>query len=1329
MTMAPLQDLRLALQDASARHATDPSTAAAQAWAAARAAYQSALAAEPTLWPDTTPAVLTPVRLEVRYLAPTADEPAPQLAIRVIPDDIAHYTFAPELTPDEHAAGHLYWDSHNADPAAAWARILDQLGIARAAWAVEVTADDSTLKDPGTRTSTAAATSLLLPDKFIFRGWRDRRLVFEVPGNPVRADLTLGPHLTTLGETDPKKLPADPTDRLPWTGPSRWMVQLDGPDGAVEVGMAVKVPLPGPDLALDAITVLGVSGSSAADGADRLARTLQGHLYTDGLDYPPAGSPTNNTDATRSQWTSQPTVRTPEEVKAAITRAQPGPAQPGVALADAFGLPSDVQRAVPGRRDLLATPGGTDDNGDDDLARRAHQLMADYITLTQPIPDHPTGWLTTDARRIHFTTHVRAGGPLPVLRVGRQPYGILPVTSLPGWAAGADPDCPDDVVADILLRRTQLDAWLGASPYLSADPDQDQDPVLLGLLQRQPAPVAVRAFTTFETFEMSPPFDPTGSATPDPAQAQPPPLTAMATWAAGTPQNAQAHGFLTLATDLDPNCHLHGLYWAIQAYAALHWRGAWVVGGAATMTPAQWAALNADITAATKPLQALDNDAPADRDRHLAAAAAALTCRLDAWSTSVATARLRAQRAAAPTGVHVGMYGWLVDIAPLAQEQRTAESGWVLTPSVQHAVTASVLFAAAQAHDSAAFDIDLSSARVRRARSMLAELRNGATLEELLGYQLERALHDNQFDTAVRALRNNYPLPLAATSTPGTPDTSRAARLVTDGDAVRQADPRTTVIDLIVSALPADGDPTPDLRATAIAAILHELDDTVDAIGDVLMAEAVHHLVGGSPLRAGLAADTIGKAAAPPERLDAISTPTSAVTVTHCLALDVATPPPGSGPWPATPGGRATLDPAAEAIAAWALGDPNDWRITYTGHAGDPTPTTALTPADLAVSAIDFGVELTDPADTSALAARTRTHLGAPAKSGTVTVVRTDGLGGPDAAPTLTGALRAVLSRCRALPDPAAVLDPAAGVTSTADLGPIVDRITGWWNDVHTELGSWNPGADTPTQTEVLARLATLGLDGARFDAATAAGTALAAHWLPTRSLLSTAAPADATAAAATTWLDTVAAAVRPAAGDWFTPAVNPKPAGADDPALPGAAPAEGADDAAAGDWIRQHAPVCPGVAALADLLALAGACGAGHPPAWALRQNVTDPTATGWVATSHPGTRSATALTALRIDGADPASPRAHLVVDQWSEAVPTAAPAGGDPQQQAALALRFDSPDSRAPQAVLVVTAPDPGRNWCAEDLHVAVEETLWWAMVRPLDTDDLPEQKAHY
>ena len=45
-----------------------------------------------------------------------------------------------------------------------------------------------------------------------------------------------------------------------------------------------------------------------------------------------------------------------------------------------------------------------------------------------PLTDGDIAW----ARR-HFIEYVRASGPLPALRIGKQPYGVMPATSLSAW--------------------------------------------------------------------------------------------------------------------------------------------------------------------------------------------------------------------------------------------------------------------------------------------------------------------------------------------------------------------------------------------------------------------------------------------------------------------------------------------------------------------------------------------------------------------------------------------------------------------------------------------------------------------------------------------------------------------------------------------------------------------------------------------------------------------------------------------------------------------------------------------------------------------------------
>jgi len=1287
--------------------------------------------AVPPLWGlDPAPVLLTPVRLETRYLPDTTP---PVLAIRVIPDDIARYDFQSALTAAEHAAGTGYWTAcaAGADPTAAWTQVQNQLGNARAAWAVEVTRD-STNSDPGTRTTVQAATSLILPDHFTFRGMRRAAgvrgpvQVFEQDGLPVPADLRLGPDWSTLvGET-----PGNPADRHLWTG-AKWMTDLDE---AVRVGMAVKVPLTGTNLAFDYITAVGVSTASSTDGAQRLARTLQGHLYTSGLGYPPPGSPTNNTPATRSQWSSAPTMRSPDDVTAAIAAAAPGLGQPGVALADALGLPDDVRPGVPGRRDLLAAPLGTAADDPDDLIRRAHQVVRTYYrTLTGG------GRLTSDTLADHFVSYVRATGPLPVLRVGRQPYGVLPVIDLLSWTPTDPPDVTVDVYHAVVKPYEGLDDLLGLSPHLAADPRQDEDPVLLGILQRQPTARQLRALNDAHTVaaettppgtaapfspSMSAPFDLTPNQPADPHNPPVWPLAAMATHPFAGPQDPAIEADCVRTPNLNDACHHSGAYWALQAYAALHWQGALLTAHESNpaTTPSQWNDDTTAITATLTQLRDLEADAARDWaavDSQVAAAVTALGQRPDAWATSLATARLQGLRSTPTAGIHLGMYGWTVDVAPLSPLARSSETGWTLTPSAQHAVTACVLFAGAEAHNSTAFNIDLTSARVRSARTLLAALRNGSTLEELLGYQLERALHDHHLDAAIAALRDTFPLPVVPAT--GLPDASRTARLVVDGEAVRR-DPGTAAT--VIESHATGADPT------TVKTILAGLDDTVDAAGDVLLAESVHHLIGGSPLRAGLTLDTIGKAGPPPQNLDAITTPTAAVTVTHTLAVAVAPPNPVAGGW--FNGARATLDPAAEAVAAWALGNPEDWRIDVTAAAS--TTVTSVTPTDLQMSAIDLVVELTSPPDTSALAARALAHLAAGLGS-TIAVHRADGHGGADAAALLAAAIRAVLSRTRPMLDPAIVLDPAFDLTSAGTLAELETRVTTWWTAVHTALTGGGPA------TSLLATLAKLGLQGARPDSPPETLTQLQTQWSNKDDILA-GLPPGSTPAAAAARLSQLASTVRGAVGDWFTAATSATPAAG---GLPGSAPTSGAGDDDVADWIAGHTTMCAGVSALADLLMVSGACGAATKPRWMLRQNLAadadgpwapprDPGA--WIGGGDPGGRSGIALATLQVG--DPASQSQMWVgVDHWSETLPirfksdeTASEAGAPPDptagrdHAAAVSLRFDSPDSRPPQALLLAVPPAPHRGWSFNDVQNAVEQTLKWAMARPLDSDDLPE-----
>src|SRR4051794_27702574 len=103
----------------------------------------------------------------------------------------------------------------------------------------------------------------------------------------------------------------------------------------------------------------------------------------------------------------------------------------------------------------------------------------------------------------------------------------------------------------------------------------------------------------------------------------------------------------------------------------------------------------------------------------------------------------------------------------------------------------------------------------------------------------------------------------------------------------------------------------------AVAAELHTLDDAVDAVADVLVAESVHHVVQGNAQRAGATVDALSRGDVPPPEIEVVRTPRAGAAVTHRL-LVLADAPAGSG-WPTDSDQvRARVEPALEAWAGSA---------------------------------------------------------------------------------------------------------------------------------------------------------------------------------------------------------------------------------------------------------------------------------------------------------------------------------------------------------------------------------------------------------------------------
>jgi hypothetical protein len=1288
------------------------------------------------------PIAFLPVRIETRF--GKADDGTAQLWVRIYPDDIHVDSFERGLTAAESAAR----SSFLANPTAAvWTALAAQFGPGRAAWIASPGAATS-----GTKASdwTTAATTALLPDRFIVCAYDDENNVTRQAGAEIADGLTLSP---------------SPGGGNPATDPAlKWMREFNE---AVTRGLGVRVPLT-PALAASGfarVLVVGVkSRLDPATAATRLGSVLEAHHYTDGVSLLPIGTPTNNSDGVKSGYTTDDpayAVSFAVERGAAMTPSLDGRGD-GDRIARALGIDASH----------FAHVSGADGRHDDAPSAMNTMLWPGtweyYLTnlVNGAVPD-PANMIP--AARAFFVAWVRARGPWPTLRIGRQPYGLLPVV----WSGGYQPRAGDTLTAPLLALLEQLrPTWRSAAGTvprvgLGTDPDATLAGIL-GMSARSETYVGRTVmgpqYSEYYWRFLAKPIDATWFARLGALS-----TAAIAAFAATAnptrlgnstyldkhfniaespvaPGDLAALGAMTLTQlrTATPPSSPAPLLWLLARHAALrqYASAAYALLGSMVnasdqlepelidisprvKTPTVWDHLNITVPGGSGPVGAFLDAHRADGPAPFVAfwkAIASLTAlssdaldqvfretldlhahRLDAWYTALAAARLDSLRSQGGNGstLYIGAYGWVDDVRA---QPAPVSWGYVHAPSINHATAAAVLRSGYLAHQqsgSQAAAIDLSSTRVRLAQKLLDGVRSGQALGALLGYQLERALHAATLDPFIDPLRTVAPIEGV------TGDHTIDGLLLLD---------RRSTIPWGTKNLPRLG----DAAQVALDTQLTRLADTVDAISDLMLAESVHQLVGGNALRAGATVDAIGRGDTPPPVFDITRTPRRGGTVTHRLFVMLGAGAPGG--WTSTP--RTQAEPRLAALAASILGPPA--RVLASANilapAGTRLATIAMTLADLAIGPLD--VLAMSPAERDARLTRlawSRRPTMAPAGSTVQLQLARDPAWTADkltmgelmtvaaSAAALVAGARAATAADFTTPD--RNVDPAIDLT---DLKTRADNAVVALNTARTHFG------DGTAVDAALVAAAALGVvdavpvfDSAKWPAqATAAKTELDARAAKAAALEAGFARAGAAATAAR---DHDIARLRIVFGAGFAVAAGlTSTFAATLPSLFAAsATLLGADPLAPVTWLARAARVRAGAGRLAESMMYAEALSSSAPMALTVAQA---PEVAGDVWAGLPlksGARPADRLSLVAAGAVT--GVKAALVVDEWFETVPNKAETTG-------LAFHVDDPGARAPQAILLGVQPDTAAAWTLPTIEGTLLDAIEMARLRAVDPDSL-------
>ncbi len=392
---------------------------------------------------DSYPFLLLPVKIETKFKTVNDKK---ELWIRIFPDDIAIHTHEELLTDTEYENGKIYWknifnETDNSIKEGAWNTLVSAYGANRSAWVIKETKpanwdenadDENELIFPvytefKTGSWTEAPHIRIMPDCFVVTGYSGGKVIFEETGSNIPDNLQVS--LDPASEED--QLKRDETSgEIIVNEKISWIFDFKKAEAA---GMALRISLEEPyaSRGLDRIVVLGLRNSSGAEESSKLIEGLinNHHYSTSGFSFIKQGTPTNNTEDDSSGYNSADFANeTSYEVETgdilfseSNVDLEKSDAQ---RFAEALGITSEPLYHINNSNQTDVTEAKFMNTAlwSGTLGYFMNEMMHPLFTEDQ-----------INFTRDYFTQYVTGRGPLPAIRVGNQPYGILPTSSFSNW--------------------------------------------------------------------------------------------------------------------------------------------------------------------------------------------------------------------------------------------------------------------------------------------------------------------------------------------------------------------------------------------------------------------------------------------------------------------------------------------------------------------------------------------------------------------------------------------------------------------------------------------------------------------------------------------------------------------------------------------------------------------------------------------------------------------------------------------------------------------------------------------------------------------------------